>query len=57
LQVVAEGVETEEQLQILQALHCDRVQGFLFSRPIPANEVRRFLEQLAVEPELEAKTA
>ena len=45
LQVVAEGVETEEQLRILRALNCDRVQGYLFSRPIPAEQVRAFLER------------
>jgi EAL domain-containing protein (putative c-di-GMP-specific phosphodiesterase class I) len=36
--VVAEGVETEEQLQILRKLGCSLVQGFYFSRPLPAEE-------------------
>ena len=37
LQVVAEGVERREQLRLLAELHCDQVQGFLISRPLPAN--------------------
>ena len=35
LKVVAEGVETEEQLRLLKSLHCDEMQGYLFSKPVP----------------------
>jgi diguanylate cyclase (GGDEF)-like protein/PAS domain S-box-containing protein len=37
LKVVAEGVETEEQSRILRLLRCDEMQGYLFSKPVPAN--------------------
>lgn len=43
MDVVAEGVETEEQLRILRSLDCDRVQGYLFSRPLPAEQVKQLL--------------
>jgi EAL domain-containing protein (putative c-di-GMP-specific phosphodiesterase class I) len=36
LKVVAEGVETEEQLRLLRLLSCDEMQGFLFSKPVPS---------------------
>jgi diguanylate cyclase (GGDEF)-like protein/PAS domain S-box-containing protein len=36
LKVVAEGVETEEQYSLLRLLKCDEMQGYLFSKPIPA---------------------
>ena len=35
--VVAEGVESEEQSEVLQGLGCTLAQGFLFSRPVPAS--------------------
>jgi EAL domain-containing protein (putative c-di-GMP-specific phosphodiesterase class I) len=34
LQVVAEGVETEEQAQLLRLLRCDQMQGFLIAKPL-----------------------
>ncbi|MBK7765159.1 MAG: EAL domain-containing protein [Sulfuritalea sp.] len=36
LKVVAEGVETEEQQRLLRLLNCDEMQGYLFSKPVPA---------------------
>ena len=38
LVVVAEGVETKEQLDFLRNIHCDVAQGFYFSKPIPKEE-------------------
>ncbi|RZL36545.1 MAG: EAL domain-containing protein [Rubrivivax sp.] len=39
LEVVAEGVETEGQAAVLRAKHCDKLQGFLFARPMPAADL------------------
>lgn len=39
LNVIAEGVETNEQLQMLKNLKCDRMQGYLFSRPVPEKTI------------------
>lgn len=46
LKVVAEGVETEEQLDLLRKLGCDTIQGYYFSKPIPPNEVVMLLFKL-----------
>jgi EAL domain-containing protein (putative c-di-GMP-specific phosphodiesterase class I) len=43
LKVVAEGVETEEQAQLLHELGCDQAQGFLLSRPRPEQEIELLL--------------
>jgi diguanylate cyclase (GGDEF)-like protein len=43
MQVIAEGVEDEDQLQLLRELKCDCIQGFLLSRPLPPEEIKVFL--------------
>ncbi|WP_272227438.1 EAL domain-containing protein [Methylophilus methylotrophus] len=45
LTVVAEGVETEEQKKILKLNNCEKAQGFLFSKPLAADELHEFLEK------------
>ncbi len=44
LKVIAEGVETQGQLGFLRNQGCDGIQGFLFSRPLPAAEIARLLQ-------------
>lgn len=45
LKVVAEGVETEAQLNLLSRNNCDEVQGYYFSRPMPAEQCAAFLRE------------
>ncbi|HEU5443170.1 MAG TPA: GGDEF domain-containing protein, partial [Steroidobacteraceae bacterium] len=47
LKVVAEGVETQGQLDALRAMGCDQSQGYLHSRPIPAKQLEKLLRDLA----------
>lgn len=44
LKVIAEGVETEEQLRFLHLLRCDEWQGFLYSKPVPADQFEELLD-------------
>jgi EAL domain-containing protein (putative c-di-GMP-specific phosphodiesterase class I) len=44
LKVVAEGVETRVQADLLARAHCDFTQGFLFSRPIPPEQLEAILK-------------
>jgi diguanylate cyclase (GGDEF)-like protein/PAS domain S-box-containing protein len=44
IKVVAEGVETEEQLELLKEMNCDIAQGYLYSQPIPARDFTKLLE-------------
>jgi EAL domain-containing protein (putative c-di-GMP-specific phosphodiesterase class I) len=44
LRVIAEGVETREELEFLQAHECDEAQGYYFSRPVPPEQFAKLLE-------------
>ena len=47
LTVIAEGVETQAQASYLRTLHCDQIQGYYFSRPLPVAEVTKLLHSAA----------
>ena len=49
--VVAEGVETLEQVQLLRDLGCDEMQGYYISRPVPAADIRRLRKQRMLLPD------
>ena len=44
LRVIAEGVETQEQLEFLQAHQCEEAQGYYFSRPVRPQQFAKLLE-------------
>ena len=44
-EIVAEGVETAEQMAFLRELGCDQLQGYLFSQPVPAADFERMLRE------------
>jgi EAL domain-containing protein (putative c-di-GMP-specific phosphodiesterase class I) len=46
LKLIAEGVETKEQLDYLTTLHCDEYQGYYFSRPVPAATFATYLHNI-----------
>ncbi len=45
-EVIAEGVETKDQLDIIKAIGCDVVQGYYFSKPLPPKKLKEFVEKL-----------
>jgi EAL domain-containing protein (putative c-di-GMP-specific phosphodiesterase class I) len=45
MDVIAEGIETEQQLTILRRRHCSEVQGFLLGRPIPSESVGQYIDE------------
>jgi diguanylate cyclase (GGDEF)-like protein/PAS domain S-box-containing protein len=46
---VAEGIETEEQAELMASMSCDRGQGWLFGRPMPGAEIERWIETEAAD--------
>ena len=55
LKVIAEGVEDDEQVRLLRDLGCDQIQGYLVSRPVPAEEVAKLLSPLPPATVFDAK--
>ncbi len=52
MQVIAEGIETEEQLQALKEIHCTMGQGYLIAKPMPAEQALQFaLDHNCLNPE------
>ena len=50
LKVIAEGVEEQEQIETLQSINCDHIQGFIWGRPLPEEEAKRLvLDGLSVK--------
>lgn len=47
--IIAEGIETEEQMELLKSLDCDEGQGFLFARPMPAEQLIPFLRKKEIQ--------
>jgi EAL domain-containing protein (putative c-di-GMP-specific phosphodiesterase class I) len=59
MKVIAEGIERREQLEDLRSLHCDLGQGYLFSKPLLAEEFERMLipEAVTLIPEVATPVA
>ena len=55
--VTAEGVETPEQVQALRSMSCDTLQGYYFSKPVPAAEILGLVSRLRQTPESQAAIA
>ena len=47
--IIAEGVETQEEMELLRSWNVDMIQGYYFSRPLPPGDLLRLLTEEAVE--------
>ncbi|MFT5871471.1 MAG: diguanylate cyclase (GGDEF)-like protein/PAS domain S-box-containing protein [Clostridium sp.] len=51
LDVIAEGVESNDQIKLLQSMGCNQIQGYYFSKPLPADEIEeKFLKTNLIKP-------
>ncbi|MBX9660902.1 MAG: EAL domain-containing protein, partial [Nitrospiraceae bacterium] len=57
LRVLAEGVETQPQLDILRDQGCDAIQGYFFSHPLPADRVEQLIRDLRAKSDHERRAA
>jgi EAL domain-containing protein (putative c-di-GMP-specific phosphodiesterase class I) len=55
LRVIAEGVETVEELEFLRAHHCEEAQGYYFSRPVPAEQFAKLMKERVSSPYFSAE--
>ena len=46
MKIIAEGVETKEQEEILKTMECDAVQGYYYSKPLPHDEFCKYLDEI-----------
>ncbi|MDU1845821.1 MAG: EAL domain-containing protein [Niallia nealsonii] len=51
MKIVAEGVETKEQLALLKQQECDEIQGYLFSKPVGEEDFQAFLQKMILHPQ------
>lgn len=49
LEVIAEGIEEKDQLDVLKSLRCDMIQGYLYSKPVTSGELTEFVRQMETE--------
>ncbi|MEI2400951.1 putative bifunctional diguanylate cyclase/phosphodiesterase, partial [Paenibacillus phytohabitans] len=57
MNVVAEGVETIEQLSFLRQQECKEIQGYIFSKPVPEKTFRNLLKKMVLKPTFNSDTA
>lgn len=57
LPVIAEGIETEEQLNLLRLVECEYIQGFYVSKPVPAAEITKLLESATDDRRLRVRSS